>query len=153
MNRSGTKCLQTRGKVSTVPPPATLFSLPCAGKESAALSVYPVSRWRTKACYGLYIVQKPSQPFHKSFTFFHIQMVYIFHSLLYLHWIKFFILQWLQLKNKHPSIMPLYHVSSFEKESEENTLKFITFALKILGLCKPLWHEVLIGGSVGAKNQ
>lgn len=123
MNRSGTKCLQTCGKVSIVPPPTALFFLPCAGKKSVALSVYPVSWSKTKACYGLYIVQKPSQPFHKSFTFFHMQMVYIFLSLLYLHWIKFFILQWLQLKNNHPSfslpvslyfVWTLKHILSLE---------------------------------------
>lgn len=64
--------------------------------------------------------------------------------------IQSFILQWLQLKNKHPSITPyFFHWERFCKM----LFKLITFALEILRLYKPLWYEVFIVGSITAYNK
>lgn len=140
-------CLQTHGKVRIVSPLTPVFFLPCAGKESVPVSAYPLSWSKAKACYGLYIVQKSSQSFHKSFTFFHRQMVYIYILCI---GIKSFISQWLQLKNKHPSITPCF----FSQERVCNMLfQLITFALEIWGLYKPHWHEVFIIDSVTAYSK
>lgn len=82
--------------------------------------------------------------------FFHRQMVYIYILCYICIGIKSFISQWLQLKNKHPSITPCF----FSQERFCKMLfQLITFALEILGLYKPHWHEVFIIDSVTAYSK
>lgn len=148
MNRYGTKCLQRHGKVRIVSPLTAVFFLPCAGKEYVAVSVLSWSK--AEACYGLYIVQmyrlwmyRCNAPKHSTNPLhFFTGRWFTFSVLCYICiGIQSFILQQLQLKNKHPSITPCFF--SWERFCK-TLLKLITFVLEILGLHKPLWHEIFL---------